>query len=109
MECIFILSLILVIYLVLVLLCDINVNSYGKIALLHDYSLDNVVNQNNIGSPQINVGDKPIKLAINQQTNMVYVANSDSDSISVINGTTNEKIKDILVGKGPSHVKVNQE
>jgi hypothetical protein len=73
MKYLFIILLILTFYIIFVLLCSINLTSYGKVTLLHDCSLDNVVNQNNIRYPQINVGDKPIRLAINQVTNTVYI------------------------------------
>jgi YVTN family beta-propeller protein len=43
-------------------------------------------------SPSINVNE-PSNIDVNPQTNMVYVAGSDS--ISVINGTTNEVVRNI--------------
>src|SRR5690242_14721568 len=74
---------------------------------LHAHTLDSMVNQTNVvkkTSPQINVGHGPGSIVYVQQTNTIYVANTDSDSISVIDGTNNIKIKDIPVGKRPSYI-----
>ena len=49
---------------------------------------------------RINVGDKPVGVAVNPETNAVYVTNAGSDSISVIDGKTNLVKKTFTVGKG---------
>ncbi|MDE1863784.1 MAG: YncE family protein, partial [Thaumarchaeota archaeon] len=40
----------------------------------------------------IQVGDGPSSIAINTHTNMIYVANMESNTVSVINGTTNSVV-----------------
>jgi hypothetical protein len=44
--------------------------------------------------PNIHVGDHPIGIAANPNNDMVYVANSESNTVSVIEGKTN----DLVVG-----------
>jgi YVTN family beta-propeller protein len=60
----------------------------------------------------INVGQRPAYIGSYNtkqhlwegRSNTIYVANSGSDSISVIDGTTMTKIKDIPVGKHPNYI-----
>jgi DNA-binding beta-propeller fold protein YncE len=40
----------------------------------------------------IRVGVKPVDITINEVTNKIYVANSGSDTVSVIDGINNNKI-----------------
>ena len=42
-----------------------------------------------------------------QSTNIVYVANYDDDTVSVIDGKTNSVTSNIKVGTSPSAVSVN--
>jgi YVTN family beta-propeller protein len=76
---------------------------------LHAHTLDSIVNQTNVvkTSPQIKVGHSPESIVFVSQTNTIYVANSDSDSVSVIDGIKNMKIKDIPVAKNPSYLAIN--
>jgi YVTN family beta-propeller protein len=64
---------------------------------IHEQTIDAILNQTNSpkGSAQIDVGLAPIDIAVDSVANRVHVANSSSDTVSVINGTTNTKIKDI--------------
>ena len=55
----------------------------------------------------IKVGDGPNEVAVNPDTNMVYVINQRSDSLSVIDGSTNNVVKTIDVGDFPAGVAVN--
>jgi len=57
----------------------------------------------------ITVGQDPRRVAVNQETNTVYVTNQNSGTLSVIDGTTNEVIDTITVGQDPRRVVVNQE
>jgi DNA-binding beta-propeller fold protein YncE len=41
----------------------------------------------------IPVGEYPVFIAVNEFTNMIYVANDVSNTISVINGTANNNTK----------------
>ena len=77
---------------------------------LHDRTLDEMVNQTDElkNSTQIEVGDSPIAIGINTNTNRVYVVNYRSDSVSVIDGDTNQKIIDIPVGDSPRAIGINQ-
>jgi YVTN family beta-propeller protein len=49
----------------------------------------------------------PIGVAINQNTNMVYVAGGPSGAVSVIDGKTNTVVKTIKVGQAPSGIGLN--
>jgi YVTN family beta-propeller protein len=48
------------------------------------------------------VGASPIAIAVNPVTNMVYVANFDGNTVSVIDGTTNTVVATPGVGGGPA-------
>ena len=73
-------------------------------ALVHNAFADKAVDT-------IPVGSKPWGVAVNPNTNMIYVANSDccltSPTISVIDGATNNVINTIPVFGRPSGVAVN--
>ncbi|MEP0824876.1 MAG: YncE family protein [Nitrososphaera sp.] len=49
----------------------------------------------------------PSSIAINEKTNFVYVANRNSDTVVVIDGTTNKVVDSITVGFSPADVAVN--
>src|SRR5690606_21909227 len=53
------------------------------------------------------VGNGPLGVAVNPVTNLVYVANSLDDTVTVIDGSTNEVIEAVTVGNGPYGVAVN--
>jgi YVTN family beta-propeller protein len=60
--------------------------------------------------PGIRVGAEPQALAINPVTNKVYVANLDSSTISVINGSDDRVISQVKTAKeGPWQVVVNSD
>jgi YVTN family beta-propeller protein len=53
------------------------------------------------------VGKNPSSISINPNTNLVYVANTGSNTTSVINGTINRVVADITVGDFPASVSVD--
>ena len=55
----------------------------------------------------ISVGNSPFGVAVNPNTNLAYVANSNSSTVSVIDGKTNSVIATIPVGNSPFGVAVN--
>jgi YVTN family beta-propeller protein len=57
--------------------------------------------------PGIKVGRNPIDIAVNPETNMIYVIYSTSNIVSVIDGDTNSIIGFISVGTPPSAIDVN--
>lgn len=67
-------------------------------------TLYEMVNQNldSVTNAKIDVGGRPTAIAVDEDANTVYVANSYSNTISVISGKNNTKIgKDIPVGERP--------
>jgi YVTN family beta-propeller protein len=58
--------------------------------------------------PYIKVGHAPNDIAINPDTSKIYVANYQSDSVSVIDLKTMDK-KDIIVGAYPSQIVINPD
>jgi len=52
----------------------------------------------------IPVGAGPSSVAVNPRTNRIYVANRDSDTVSVIDGATNTVVTTVGVGDGPTDV-----
>jgi YVTN family beta-propeller protein len=55
----------------------------------------------------IAVGNHPMYLAVDEETNRIYVSNQSDDTVSVINGATNQVLHTIKVGHGPNGVAVN--
>ena len=53
------------------------------------------------------VGTKPTGVAVNPNTNLIYVSNFISNSLSVIDGATNTVVSTIPVNSGPHGVAVN--
>ncbi len=72
--------------------------SFGII--VHDAFADAVTNT-------IPVGTYPTTTAVNSNTNMIYVANTQSGTISVINGTTNAVVSTINLLTTPYGIDVN--
>jgi YVTN family beta-propeller protein len=76
------------------------------------HSIVNTQNQNLYSSKtliaDIKVGKIPVDIAVNPTTNKVYVANRDSNTLSVIDGKTNSNAtKNIQVGAKPIRIAVN--
>jgi YVTN family beta-propeller protein len=94
--------------LVLALAAILSNNTFAQ--SLHDKTLDEVVNQTSglDESAQIEVGDNPRSIHINEKTNTIYIVNFLSDSVSVISGENNTRIKDIPVGNGPVDIAINE-
>ena len=63
------------------------------------------------GSPHvvatIAVGRGPIGVAVDSTTDLIYVANSGSSTVSVINGATNRVVATVSVGGLPEGVAVD--
>ncbi len=80
-------------------------NSGSNTISVIDYDLDNIpsgIEIFNYTKPkQINVGIFPNSITSNRFTNTLYVTNSGSNTVSVINGTNNTILKEIPVGKEP--------
>lgn len=76
---------------------------------LHNQTLGEIVNQiNPTDTPGIAVGTSPNYIAINSfPPGTLYVANSDSNTISVISTENNTKVKDIPVGGSPMAMAIN--
>ncbi|CAN5307207.1 hypothetical protein BH18THE2_BH18THE2_09280 [soil metagenome] len=59
-------------------------------------------------SGKIDVGSRPMGIAVNSKENLIYVANSNSSTVSVIDGSTNKLLPEIIV-ENPRYVAVNPE
>src|SRR2546425_4792787 len=55
----------------------------------------------------IPVGSHPFGIGVNTASNMIYVANTNDNTVSVINGATNTVIQTIPVRAAPTGVGVN--
>ena len=55
-------------------------------------------------SNSIIVGSSPYGVAVNPRSNLVYVTNYKSDTVSVVNGTSHVVMGSISVGKSPTHI-----
>jgi YVTN family beta-propeller protein len=70
-------------------------------------TLENIMNQRNEGNPQIKVGHSPTSLAVNPNTNKVYVANFRSNTVSVIDASSGSIINNIPTEDNPVLLSVN--
>jgi len=57
----------------------------------------------------IQVGNSPIGIGVNTQTNKIYVGNQNDNTISIVDANTNSVIKTIAVGARPLGVDVNTQ
>jgi YVTN family beta-propeller protein len=60
-----------------------------------------------IDNASIRVGNAPTDITINPITNRIYVTNSFSNLVTVIDGKTNQIIANIPVGKNPHNINVD--
>lgn len=58
-------------------------------------------------SQEISTGQQPMAIAVNETTNLAYVANHNSSSITVIDGKSRAAIATIKTGSGPEAIAVN--
>jgi YVTN family beta-propeller protein len=55
----------------------------------------------------VSVGEHPQALAVNSKTHMVYVANTHSGTVTVIDGTQNSVATTVKAGNGPYAIAVD--
>jgi YVTN family beta-propeller protein len=61
------------------------------------------------GIPGIKVESNPRAIAINPKTDMIYVANHFSDTVSVIRGSDNKPVAHVPVNDGPTGIAVDED
>src|SRR2546426_685245 len=89
-------------------LYDVGVNpNTNKIYVIDDNGLQVIDGTTNSVVNTITVGKFPSAVAINRNTNMIYVANTGDNTTSVINGETNSVVSTITVGNEPNGIGVN--
>jgi YVTN family beta-propeller protein len=72
---------------------------YGQLTKLSNLDIDMNL---------IPVGKTPVGIAVDPNTNRIYVSNSNNNTVSVIDGATNRVIGDpIPVGEGPRGIAVD--
>jgi YVTN family beta-propeller protein len=72
---------------------------YGQLSKLSNLDIDMNL---------IPVGKTPVGIAVDPNTNRIYVSNSNNNTVSVIDGATNRVIGDpIPVGEGPRGIAVD--
>ena len=62
---------------------------------------------NNTVISTVDVGERPSALAFNPSNNNIYVANTNSNNVSVIESSTNTVVSTVDVGDGPSALAFN--
>ena len=55
----------------------------------------------------IPIAKEPYAIDVNSNTNMIYVANGIANRISVINGTTNEVVSNIIIRNISDHIEAS--
>jgi YVTN family beta-propeller protein len=83
--------------------CNI-VNNATSSKIHQDSALENHISK---ATTFIQTGMMPTDVSINAKTNKVYVVNSESDSISIINGTNDKAIKELKAGVTPIAIAIN--
>ena len=80
-------------------------------AVKSDSNIVSVISgENNTGIKDIEVGNQPVDIAVNRNTEIAYVTNSESNSVSVIDLGNNTKIgPDIPVGNSPTDIAVYED
>ncbi len=81
-----------------------NASSTGAFAYITNYCDDNISIINtttNTVTATVNVGTRPVGIAVTPDGKSVYVVNELSDNVSVINTTTNTVTATVNVGTGP--------
>lgn len=66
-----------------------------------------VNNSTNTVETTVPLSAYPDAIALDQTTNMLYIANKDADTVSVLNGATNAIVATIPVGNAPASVAVD--
>ena len=93
--------------LLLIILAGIILTSLALINTIGSDSSKNQLKDNHFISNTISVGSFPVGISVNPSTNVIYVTNNQSGTVSVIDGETNSIIKTIKVGDGPAGISVN--
>ncbi len=57
----------------------------------------------------LQVGERPYRLVVNPNTNMIYVANTKSETVTVMNGSNNSVIKTVTINGFPADICVNSK
>jgi YVTN family beta-propeller protein len=85
-----------------------NSGSY-TVSVINDTSSKSGKNSTNAAAifKTITVGKSPGGIAVNPETDMIYVANRDLNSTAVIDGKTNRVVAKVTVGPSPYSVAVN--
>jgi YVTN family beta-propeller protein len=65
------------------------------------------LNMTNGKTDNIHIGTLPSAVAINRNTNMIYVADAVNNAVAVINGSTNCLLTKIHVGKEPRSLAID--
>ena len=85
--------------------------TYAQIELqtIHQKTLYEITKHTPSSLAHIPVGRAPSAIRVNNGTNTVYVINTVDNTVSVIDGKNNTKIKDIHVGKLPVAIGANND
>ena len=94
-----------VISMLLVTGCMLIMNSNNSEAQVSENTLESVVNQPGVeGSPQIISGNDPLYIYGDYDIPTIYVANSGSDTVTVIDSANNTAYRSLRVGISPVHI-----
>jgi YVTN family beta-propeller protein len=86
--------------------CRANITRWAEIALLLTVLLAAPGSVGQTLVTTVTVGANPVAVAVNTTTGKVYVANQDSNTVTVIDGATNNPVN-VPTGAGPAAVAVN--
>ena len=94
-------------FLLSIILVAIVLASFVLINTIGSDSNKNELKNRHFVSDIISVGSFPLGISVNPYTNLIYVTNNQSGTVSVIDGDTNSIINTVKVGNGPAGISVN--
>jgi YVTN family beta-propeller protein len=81
-------------------------NISGETKTLDTVILENNLNEQNV--PSFTVGNSPVSVAVDEfNNNIVYVANSGPNTVSIVDTNTWE-VSEVIVGRRPSSIAVDE-
>ena len=94
-------------FLLSIILVGIVLASFVLINTIGSDSNKNELKNSHFVTDIISVGSFPLGISVNPYTNLIYVTNNQSGTVSVIDGDTNSIINTVKVGNGPAGISVN--
>jgi YVTN family beta-propeller protein len=84
---------------------DTSLPENGAVSVINGTTISG--STNGLEPEEIALGSRPNDVAVNPNTNTIYVAESDSNAVSIIEGKTNSIVEKVPVNGSPTSIAVN--